>query len=92
MMPGRKHGRDEIVAKLRHVEELLSNGRSLTDAIEEIGVAEATFYRWRKELGTLSVDQMQRLKELELENERLRQAVLELTIDKMKLIDTLKSS
>lgn len=90
-MPGRKHGHDEIVAKLRRVEELLSSGLSLTAAIEEIGVAEATYYRWRKDLGTLSVDQMQRLRELELENERLRQAVLELTMDKMKLLDTLKN-
>jgi transposase-like protein len=91
-MPGRKHRQDEIVAKLRRVDELIGEGRSLTDAIEAIGVAEATYYRWRKELGTLSVDQMQRLKELELENERLRQAVLDLTIDKITLLVTLKNS
>jgi transposase-like protein len=90
-MPGRKHGHEEIVAKLRHVEELIGNGRSLTDAIEAIGVAEATYYRWRKELGTLSVDQMQRLKELELENARLRKAVLDLTLDKMMLLESLKN-
>jgi transposase-like protein len=91
-MPGRKHRQDEIVAKLRRVDGLIGEGRSLTDAIEAIGVAEATYYRWRKELGTLSVDQMQRLKELELENERLRQAVLDLTIDKITLLETLKNS
>jgi putative transposase len=91
-MPGRKHRQDEIVAKLRRVDELIGEGRSLTGAIEAIGVAEATYYRWRKELGTLSVDQMQRLKELELENERLRQAVLDLTIDKITLLETLKNS
>ncbi len=91
-MPGRKHRQDEIVAKLRRVDELIGEGQSLTDAIEAIGVAEATYYRWRKELGTLSVDQMLRLKELELENERLRQAVLDLTIDKITLLETLKNS
>jgi putative transposase len=91
-MPGRKHEHDEIVAKLRRVDELVSLGRSLADAIEEIGVAEATYYRWRKELGALSVDQMQRLKELELENVRLRQAVLDLTMDKMTLLASLKNS
>jgi putative transposase len=91
-MPGRKHVHEEIVAKLRQVEELIGNGRSLTDAIDAIGVAEATYYRWRKELGTLSVDQMQRLKELELENARLRQAVLDLTIDKVTLLENLKNS
>jgi putative transposase len=91
-MPGRKHGHEEIVAKLRQVEELIGHGRSLTDAIEAIGVAEATYYRWRKELGAMSVDQMQRYKELELENVRLRQAVLDLTLDKMTLLETLKNS
>jgi putative transposase len=91
-MPGRKHGHEEIVAKLRQVDDLVGQGRSLTDAIDAIGVAEATYYRWRKELGTLTVDQMQRLKELELENLRLRQAVLDLTLDKMTLLDTLKNS
>jgi hypothetical protein len=90
-MPGRKHRQDEIVAKLRRVDELIGEGRSLTDAIEAIAVAEATYYRWRKELGALSVDQMQRLRELELENERLRQAVLDLTIDKITLLEALKN-
>ena len=91
-MPGRKHAHEEIVAKLRHVEELIDQGRSLADSIATIGVAEATYYRWRKELGTLSIDQMQRLKELELENARLRRAVLDLTIDKVTLLETLKST
>jgi transposase-like protein len=91
-MPGRKHDHEEIVEKLRYVEELIDQGRSLADAIGTIGVAEATYYRWRKELGTLSIDQMQRLKELELENARLKQAVLDLTIDKMTLLETLKGS
>ena len=91
-MPGRKHRQDEIVAKLRRVDELTGSGQSLINAIEAIGVAEATYYRWRKELGSLSVDQLQRLRELELENERLRQAVLDLTIDKIALLETLKNS
>jgi putative transposase len=91
-MPGRKHGHEEIVAKLRQVEDLIAQGRSLGEAIDAIGVAEATYYRWRKELGTLTVDQMQKLKELELENSRLRQAVLDLTLDKMSLLETRKNS
>jgi len=91
-MPGRKHDHEEVVAKLRHVEELIDQGRTLADATAKIGVDEANYYHWRKELGALSIDQMQRLKELELENARLKQAVLDLTIDKMTLQETLKSS
>jgi transposase-like protein len=89
-MPGRKHAREEIAAKLREAEGLIEQGRTLSEAIRAIGVAEATYYRWRKDLGGLSIDQMQRLKDLELENARLRQAVLDLTIDRMALLESLR--
>jgi putative transposase len=90
-MPGRKHTQEEMIAKLRQVETLTAQGKALSEAIEAIDVAEATYHRWRKELGTLKVDQMQRLRELESENIRLRQAVLDLTLDKMALQETLRS-
>jgi hypothetical protein len=44
-----------------------------------------TFYRWRKEYGGLRVDQAKRLKDLEVENARLRRAVADLTVDKQIL-------
>jgi transposase-like protein len=89
-MPGRKHAREEIAAKLREAEELIGKGVTLSEAIRAIGIAEATYYRWRKDLGGLSIDQMQRLKDLEVENARLRQAVLDLTIDRMALLESLR--
>ena len=89
-MPGRKHGREEISAKLREVEGLVGQGMTLSEAIRAIGIAEATYYRWRKDFGGLSIDQMQRLKDLEIENARLRQAVLDLTIDRMALLESLR--
>ena len=50
-----------------------------------LGVAEQTYYRWRKEYGGLKVEQARRFKELERENPRLRRAVADLTLDKLIL-------
>jgi len=47
------------------------------DAVQSIGVTEVTYYRWRREYGGLQMDQVKRMKDLELENQRLRKAVSE---------------
>jgi putative transposase len=84
-MARKRHTAEEIVAKLRQVELLLSQGKSTADAVRVIGVTEATYYRWRQEFGGLRGDQVRRLKELEAENARLRRAVSDLTVEKLIL-------
>ena len=84
-MAQKKHKAEEIVAKLRQVDVLVSQGRSVAEAVRTIGVTPLTYYRWRKEFGGLKVDQVKRLKELEKENERLRKAVSDLTLEKLIL-------
>ena len=84
-MPRKRHKPEEIVVKLRPVDVLVSQGRSVADAIRAIGVTEVTYYRWRQEFGGLKADQVKRLKALETENARLRRAVAELTLDKQIL-------
>ena len=83
---------EEIVGLLRQADVLHSQGMSMADAIRHIGVSEVTFYRWRKEYGGLSGDQLRRLKELEKENERLRRAVSDLTLDKQILAEAAKGN
>jgi putative transposase len=83
---------EEIVAKLRQVDVLHSQGMSMADAIRQISVSEVTFYRWRKEYGGLKADQLKRLKELEKENARLRRAVSDLTLDKMILSEAARGN
>jgi len=78
---------EEIVSKLRQVDVLHSQGMSMVDAIRQIGVSEVSFYRWRKEYGGMKTNQLKRLKELEKENQRLRRAVSDLTLDKMILAE-----
>jgi transposase-like protein len=83
---------EEIVAKLRQVEVLQSQGMAVVDAIRQIGVTEVTYYRWRKEYGGMRTDQLKRLKVLEKENARLRRAVSDLTLDKMILTEAARGN
>ena len=84
-MPKKRHKPEEIVAKLRQVDVLVSQGQNLVDAVRSIGVTEVTYYRWRQEYGGLKTDQVKRLKDLETENARLRRAISDLTVDKLIL-------
>ena len=84
-MGQKRHKLEEVVAKLRQGDVLLSQGRSVAEAVRSIGVTQFTYYRWRKEFGGLKTDQVKRLKELEKENERLRKAVSDLTLEKLIL-------
>jgi transposase-like protein len=84
-MPRKHHKPEEIVAKLRQVDVLVSQGQNIADAVRQIGVSEVTYYRWRQEFGGLKTEQVKRLKELEMENSRLRKAVSDLTLDKLIL-------
>ena len=91
-MAGKRDNPEEIVLKLRQVEVLQGQGRSIADAVRQIGVTQPTYYRWRKEYGGMSRDQLKRLKELETENTRLRRAVSDLTLDKMILTEAARGN
>jgi len=84
-MPKKRHKPEEIVAKLRQVDVMVSQGQSVADAVRAIGVTEVTYYLWRQEFGGLKSDQVKRLKDLEAENARLRRAAADLTLDKQIL-------
>jgi len=84
-MAKKRYTSEEIIHKLREVDVLLGQGRSIAHACKQIGVTDQTYYRWRKGYGGLKVDQAKRLKELEAENARLKKAVAELTVDKIIL-------
>lgn len=91
-MAGKRGKPEEIVLKLRQVEVLQGQGKSIADAVRQIGVTQQTYYRWRREYGGMSRDQLKRLKELETENTRLRRAVSDLTLDKMILTEAARGT
>ena len=86
-MAGKRDKPEEIVVKLRQVEVLQGQGMSIADAVRQIGVTQQTYYRWRKLYGGMGREQLKRLKELEKENQRLRRAVSDLTLDKLILTE-----
>ena len=91
-MAGKREKPEDIVLKLRQVEVLQGQGKSVSEAVRQIGVTIQTFYRWRKEYGGMTRDQLKRLKELETENQRLRRAVSDLTLDKMILAEAARGN
>jgi transposase-like protein len=91
-MAGKRDKPEEIITKLRQVEVLQGQGMSVADAVRQIGVTQQTFYRWRKLYGGMDRTQLKRLKELEKENQRLRRAVSDLTLDKLILTEAARGN
>ena len=75
----------QIINRLRKAEVALANGNTTKEVCRELGVSEQTYYRWRREYGGMKLSQAKRLKELEKENQQLKRAVAELTLDKLIL-------
>lgn len=91
-MARKRHKPEEIVAKLRQVDVLTGQGKSIAEAVRTIAVTETTYFRWRAEYGGMKSDQVKRLKELEIENARLRRAVSDLTLDKLILTEAARGN
>ena len=80
-MGKKRHSAEEIIQHLRTVEIEQSKGTSLEECARKIGVTAITLSRWKEEYGGLRVDQAKRLKELEIENGRLKKVVANLALD-----------
>ena len=83
---------EQIISKLREAEVALAQGETVGQICRRLGVSEQSYYRWRKDYGGLKMDQAKRLKDLEKENGRLRQAVSDLTLDKQILKEALSGN
>ena len=88
----KRHEPEEIVSKLRQVDVLVGQGMARIDAIREISITEQTYYRWRKQYGGMGTDQLRQLKRLQKENEQLRRAVADLTLDKQILAEAARGN
>lgn len=72
---------EQIIAKLRQTEILLSQGQTVANIVRQLGITEQTYYRWRKAYGGMQVNQAIKLKELEKENSQLKKLVADLSLD-----------
>ena len=91
-MANKRHKPEEIVSKLRQVDVLVGQGMARVDAIRQVSITEQTYYRWRKQYGGMGADQLKQLKQLQKENEQLRKAVADLTIDKQILAEAARGN
>ena len=79
-MPRKRHSAEQIVAKLRQIDVLVAQGRTIAQACKEAEITEQSYYRWRNEYGGLEIEQAKRFKELERENARLKRLVADLSL------------
>ena len=84
-MARKRYTTEQIIGLLREAEVRLSQGQTIGTICRSFGVSEQSYYRWRREYGGLKLDQAKRLKDLDRENDRLKRAVSELTLDKLIL-------
>jgi putative transposase len=80
-----RHSEEQIIRVLQEVE----SGGVVKEVCREHGISEGTYYRWKSKFGGMSVSEARRLKELELENRRLKAAVADLTLREQALKDAL---
>jgi putative transposase len=76
-----RHTPEQIVSKLREADAMLAAGRPIAQVVQTLGVSEATFNRWRSQYGGMKAQEARRLKELEVENARLKRLVADQAID-----------
>ena len=80
-MARKRYSAEQIIGHLRQAEILISEGKTIGEAARQLSISEQTSYRWRREYGGMEVDQARRLKELDLENQRLKRLVADQALD-----------
>ena len=80
-MARKRYTAEQIIGPLRQAEIWISEGKTIIEAVRELGISEQTYYRWRKEYGGMEVSQARRLKDLEQENGRLKRLVADQALD-----------
>ena len=88
-MARKRHSDEDILKLLREIEVHLSSGMDVSSACRSAGVSDATYYGWRKKFGGMGPSKVKQMKVLEKENQRLRKAVSDLTLDKLILQESL---
>lgn len=86
-MRKKKRSSEDIIRLLRQAEVVLAKGHSIDMMCKELGISDATYYKWRREYGGMQISQAKRLKELEVENNRLKRVVADLTLSNLILKD-----
>ena len=88
----KRHSPEQIVSKLRDAEVMLNSGKDLAAVLQTLEVCEATYHRWRNQFGGMKSEEAKRLKELDLENARLKRLLADAELDKAILKKALRGN
>ena len=80
-MKRKRHNPEQIIRKLRDADRLLSEGKDIVLMSQSLEVYEATLYRWRNQYGGMKANEAKHLKELQIENGRLKKLVADQALD-----------
>ena len=89
-MKGKHHKVEQIILLLRQAEQDIASGMTVAEVCRKIGVNQGTLWRWRSRYGGLKGQEAKRMKELEVENRRLKRAITDLELDKAILKEALE--
>lgn len=88
----RRHSPEQIVSKLRDADVMLNSGKDLAAVLQSLEVCEATYHRWRNQFGGMKSEEAKRLRELDIENARLKRLLAEAELDKAILKEALRGN
>jgi len=91
-MKGKKHRPEQIIKKLREADAMLSAEKTIGQICQALEVSEQTYHRWRNQYGGMKAEEAKRLKELDGENQRLKQLLAEAELDKAILKEALEGN
>lgn len=91
-MARRRHTPEQVVRKLREADRLLAEGKDVAEVARHLQVSEQTYHRWRAQFGGMKADDVKRLKELEVENRRLKEIVADKELEVLALKEIAKGN
>ena len=91
-MGRKRHTAEQIIDRLREAEVETAKGKTIGEICKKLGIAEQTYYKWRREYGGMRTDQAKRLKELERENARLKKLIADQALDNAILKEALSGN
>jgi len=91
-MKRRRHTPEQVIRKLREADRLLAEGKDVAEVARHLEVSEQTYHRWRNQFGGMKADDVRRLKELEVENARLKRIVADKELENLALREVAKGN
>ena len=88
----RRRKPEQIVKLLQEGEAMLAAGKALAEVYQKLEITESTWQRWKKQYGGMKSDEAKRLRDLEIENQKLKEMLAEAELDKRILKEALEGN